>query len=174
MAIVNGYATRTQLASKMGLDSAKTALHADLLDDSITNASRFIDLKTNTFFFQQTFTDEIVDVQSRSDNGFYITRDCEEIVAPALIITIASLSESDTALTEKTTFSGSGDYIVKKGAGAILKNDGQWSTSPLAVTLTGDFGYSITPAEVKELCLTIASVYTRLDNRVVTDAEGDM
>jgi hypothetical protein len=115
-----------------------------------------------------------VDVYSRSDSNFYVTRDCTEIVAPAPIIFVLSLTESDNPLTEKTTFSGSGDFILKKGAGAIIRNDGQWSTSPLSVTLTGDFGYATTPAEVTEICLTLASVYTRLDNRVVTDAEGDM
>ena len=174
MAITKGYATVAELGDKMGLDSAKELTHTPLLESSITNASRLIDLKTNSFFFQQTFTDETIDVTGRSDNDFYITRNCLDIITPSPVITITSLTESDEVLTEKTSFGGTGDFFVKQTQGVITKNSGLWSTAPLAVLLTGDFGYAATPAEVNEICLTIASVFTRLDNRTVTDAEGDM
>lgn len=174
MPLVNAYATVAELGAKMGLDADKITRHTALMESSLNNASRFIDLKTSTFFYQTTVTNELIDVTSRSNNGFYISPGCLCIVAPCPIITVSALSQSGTALSEKTSYAGSGDFVVKKSEGLIIKPNGTWSTSSLAIDLTADIGYATPPLEVNELCLNIASVYTRLDNKIVTDETGDI
>lgn len=173
MPITNGYCTQAELASKMGLSTTKTTTHAALLDSSIENASRWIDVQTNTIFFTQVITDEVVDVLGPSDNGFVISPNCSAIIAPAPIISISSLTERGEALTEQIVFGGTGDYTLKKGLGTIV-NSGGWSTAALAIVLSGSIGLAEVPKDVREICLTVASVYTRLDDRVVTSADGDM
>jgi hypothetical protein len=157
----------------MGLDADKVTKHTPLLEQSIEDASRYIDQQTNTIFYQKTVTDEIVDVTGLSDSGFYISSACINIVAPAPIISITSLTEAGQALTEQTVYGGAGEYVVKKGEGIISKRS-RWNTSELAIVLSGDIGVATVPEDVRELCLTIASVYTRLDNRIVTSEDGDM
>jgi hypothetical protein len=43
----------------------------------------------------------------------------------------------------------------------------------LAISVSGNIGYDAAPKDIHEVCLTFASVLTRLDNKVVVDAEGD-
>ena len=175
MAILNGYCTLQELADKMGLDTAKTTLHTSLLEKSIENASRYIDNKTDSFFYQMTITNEIVQVGYLSDSGAYISHDCQAIVFPTPIISISSLSESGQALSEKTSFAGAGDFFIQKTQGLILKPDGgTWSTDDLAIEVSGEIGYANVPEEIREICLTVASVFSRLDNRLVADETGEI
>lgn len=175
MAILNGYCTLQELADKMGLDTAKKTLHTSLLEKSIENSSRYIDNKTDSFFYQMTVTNEIVQVGYLSDSGAYISHDCQAIVFPTTIISISSLSESGQALSEKTSFAGTGDFFIQKTQGLILKPDGgTWSTDDLAIEVSGEIGYANVPEEIREICLTVASVFSRLDNRLVADETGEI
>lgn len=174
MALVNAYTTVDELSSKMGLDDDKKTLHLSLLENSINSASRFIDLKTNTFFYQKTIVDEKFDVYAMSDEKFYFTPDLSTIVAPAPIITITSLEENGVALTEISGHGDSGEFVVKYGAGLLQKPYSQWTTSILGLKLNGVIGYLNVPTEVNEICQTIAATYTRLDNKIVTNEQGDI
>lgn len=176
MAIVNGYATQAQLSEKLGLDTGKQNRYQELLDDSVNRSSRIIDTSTQSFFFKKTITDELVDVNGLSDSGFKISPRLTTIDSAAPIISISSIEENGIALSEKTSFSGDGDFYLKKLIGQIFKlTDGCiWSDQVLGVKLSGEIGYESVPSDISEVCLTFAVVLTRLDTAVVTTDDGSV
>ena len=92
--------------------------------------------------------------------------DRRSIWCPAPIITISSLTENSTAQTENT------DYYLYKSIGEI-QSAGTFSSSRRAIVLTGTFGYSTVPKDIKEATLQIAAVLTGLATTIYMDDNGD-
>jgi hypothetical protein len=174
MAITNGYATLEQLVQLLGTDAAQQATHTALLEDSITRASRLIDTITDTFFFKKPIANEVIDRASLSDNLFKMSNFRKRITAPAPIIAVTEIKEDGIVLSEKTTFNGPGDFVVRKVAGELSKVDhGLWSLAELGIEFSGDIGYDPAPADIESACLVIAAVLSTKDNKIVVDETGN-
>jgi hypothetical protein len=161
--VTNGYCTLAELQSKLGRTVTASDPNADALNTCINNASRFIDEQTGSFFYDKTLTAEVVDIFGMSTNQLVVSEDQTTIRFPAPVISISSLSEDGTTLTENEDF-----YIY----GSEIQRDGYWSSERRAIQITGHIGYSSTPSRAQMWCLSIAAALSGLDASAFTDEDG--
>lgn len=166
MSITNGYATTTQLNTRLG-QAFSSGNNFTLLEDCIEAASRFIDRYTGSFFYTKTLSSEKLDRFAVSDSELFISDDGVSIMLPVPVISISSITEDGTALTENT------DYYVYSSSYKIDR-EGVWTSARRGIAISGSIGYAATPKRIENLCLTIAEVMTGLGVRTVTDSEGSV
>lgn len=166
MTITNGYATVAQLKKKLG--SVPSTSNDTFLEDCITRASRFIDDFTEKLWYSLSLSSEIVDgYMICSENKLCLDASLSRILLPAPAISITSISEDGTVLVANE------DYFVY-GKSECIDRNGIWSSDRRAISVTGDIGYSSTPAHVEEWCLTISEVLTGLATKTVSDSDGNV
>jgi hypothetical protein len=104
-----------------------------------------------------------VDIYGESNNGFIINYAQDSILTPP-IVSITSIIEDGIILTKDE------DYYLFKNYGKIMKN--AWSSGHNAIVITGVFGYSSTPENIKNLCVKIAAIFSGLATKIVSDGNG--
>ena len=164
MTITNGYTSVKALNKRLG----QNFQHGDgfnICEEVIEAASRFIDEKTGRLFYTQTLTNETLDVYGESSNGLYVSGKQCNIYAPAPILTVTSITENGTTLTEDENF-----YIYASDF-KISKN-GRWTTSRKGIVINGSIGYDKTPQEIEQICLTVAEVFSGLGIRTIKSVDG--
>jgi hypothetical protein len=169
MTLINAYCTVPELLVELKRQGDATTKTNTIMELAINRASRFIDDYTGSFFYNKTVTSEAVDAYALSDTGFYLDPvRLNKISTPAPIITLTSVIEDGVTLTLNS------DYFAYKKACEIVKEyRGTWSAEHNAIVLTGTFGYSSVPEEIKHACLAIASAITGMSAQILTDENGD-
>ena len=163
MAISNGYCSVAELGQAMGLSADEITSETSRIEAAIEQSSRHIDMLTKKVWYEQTLTEEVCDRYAQSEKG--IKTGEYNIIFPVPILTITAIEEDDEALTENA------DYYVYKGESRIAR-EGRWTRERKGIKITGTMGYAATPEHIKRYCITIAEVFTKLGNRLVTD-EGE-
>lgn len=164
MPIINGYATVEALNKRLGRND-QSMDGFDILEDCINSASRFIDHMTGRFFYTKTLSSEPVDVYGDSENGLYISPSRRFIYAYAPVISVSSIVENGESLTENT------DFWIYNQDQKIMKN-GSWTTEKKGIVVSGSIGYALTPAEINQICLSVAEVFTGLGIRSYVGEDG--
>lgn len=170
MTITNGYCTLKQVKDALKRPSSDGTTYDALLERCINNASRKIDKFCDRIFYQNTITDELFDRHADSENGLYIDHDGTKLVFPGEIISVTSVTNDNTTLTENT------DYFVYKKQGFIERPSGFTSdrkSSTTGVKVTASYGASTVPDEIEYICIELAKIFTGLDTRLVQGANGE-
>lgn len=172
MTITNGYCTLVELQKHLGRDTAEgqesgsSDINADFLEDCITRASRIVDIQLGiqTHLNQHTITAEYLDCYGISDSGMWFTSDMVTIRSGVPIISVTTLSEDGTTLTENTDF-----YVYKNK----IESASTFSTARKAYQITASIGYATIPAEITAATIQIASALSGLAITAYTDDNGD-
>lgn len=164
---MGNYISTDELKVKLG----RTTVGSDVQDTKITfcvsAAESIVEHYTGTFFYEKTITDEYVDQYAISENLFKMSEDRCLIWCPAKILTITALTDDDTTLTANS------DYYLYKSTGEI-QSSGSFGSSRRSVKLSGTFGYSTVPDDIKECALQIAQAISGLAVTTYMDDEGDV
>lgn len=170
MVLTNCYCTVSQLKRSLKRPNSDGLIYDSLFEECITRASRNIDKYCNRIFYSKTITNELFDRYEYSENGLVVDKSGTKLLIPGTIISISSIYNNNTLLTEYT------DYVLYKKAGYIYKASG-WSadrvTTTTGIKLTMTYGESTTPSEIENICIELAKVYTGLDTRMVVGQNGD-
>lgn len=159
--------TTNELKLKLGRPTEGEDVNEEKLQQAVNNTDGIINQVTGTFFAQTTITDEYIDCYSMSENKFKMSDDRKTIWCPAPIISISSLTEDDTAQTENT------DFYLYKATGRI-DADGVFSSERRIIKLTGSFGYSTIPTDIKEIALLIAQTLSGLATTTYLNEAGEL
>jgi len=169
MTLTNAYCTVTQLKQAIKRPNSDEVVYDSLFEDCINRASRDIDEHTNRIFYSKTITAELFDAFAWSDSELYISDN--KILFPSEIISVSSITNDGTALTEGTDF-----YVYKKQG--YIEAAGSWSSSrkssanSTGIAITATFGHATTPTSIEMICIELAKVYSGLDTRMITNANG--
>ncbi|MAF36067.1 hypothetical protein CL622_03030 [archaeon] len=137
-------------------------------DTRITNvikqASRMIDSLVGYSFSESVFTSELVDRYGLSVSGFRARHN--EIIGPPINnLTISSVVEDGTTLTEGEDYAIYGNTITK--IGGVWTYNFKSSVEDRGVKLTGTIGYEAendVPYDLRAVTLEIATKMGRIDN----------
>lgn len=106
---------------------------------AINKASRHIDSLTDGIYYKKTYTSEYLNGR-KNYQGWQIIK-CKNgggyILTPKLlpIISITTLIENETTLTENT------DFYIHADTGIIEKDSGDWSELPRTIQITCELGF---------------------------------
>lgn len=137
------YTTLAKVKTKCGIATATTTYDDDI-KDAINKISRLIDSLTGRYYYQKTYTSEYLS-GTRDYNGWQILRRDTGglLLTPqeAPIVSISSLSENGTSLTENT------DFYIHAEEGIIERNGANWDDSPRMIIISCVLGYECDDTE---------------------------
>lgn len=164
MAITNGYLTLAELQRALGRTVSDSDVRKTWLEECCERASRLFDAATGgSFFYENTITSETIDAYSISNNGFYLNDSLKSLHCTSNIISVSSISESDTVLVENA------DYYKYK---THIDRAGLWTTERKSIVFSGKIGYSSVPGDVKQATTQIAMSFSGLAVASYTDDTG--
>ena len=167
--MANGYCTLAELHAHMGKPTDVTA-NDTLFETCIESASREIDYaitgrRDHVVFKAHTLTaSKVRALFGRNDVCIKMDLDQERIYFPSKINTITELKNAGEVLTNVTDYNIGYDFIQSRGVFTSDPEDG--------VEITGTMGSDTVPIQIKQLCLAMAGIYTGMDTRTMTDADG--
>ena len=164
---MTAYITREELLQKLGRKTEGQDTHEEKIQFSLTASQKIVEHVTGTRFDSYDITSEYIDQYSYTANGFKMSCDRKSIWCPAPIISVSSMTEDSTALTENT------DFYLYKATGEI-QSSGIFSSARRVIVLSGTFGYSSVPSDIKEATLQIAQILTGLATTTYMDDSGDI
>jgi hypothetical protein len=157
----------SELQSRLGRSQTGTDVYNGSMELAIESASRFIDEKTGRVFYSKTITTEYIDQYGLSDNGFWISSFFDKIYAPAPIISVSSL------VVDNVTFVANTDYYLDKQMG-VISTDDSLSSSRRGNALSCVIGCSAIPLDIKQICISIAEIFSGLGKMTIQDYSGGM
>lgn len=174
------YCTLAQVQQFVGNTNADKI---DQIKDAINRASRFIDEITGRIYYQKTVTDYYLR-GTRGGDGWEVRRYIPGKTGGGLlvcpyrpIISVTSLIEGTTTLTENT------DFYVLNESGMIERADGDnWSETPRDIKITAVFGYAsdvtdtpaaTQPGDITQYAIEIAGRMSGLFARNVEHQDGE-
>jgi hypothetical protein len=154
-----------KLHCSIGLDSTK---YDEQIKRAINRASRYIDERTQRYYYKKSYSSEAINGTDHYDGWTIIDQTTTRgglILTPrrAPIISVTTLVDDDTTLTENT------DFYLHKESGIIERSSGAWSNSPGEIVITADLGYdsddtatpsSSIPGDIAYYALEIASRFS--------------
>ena len=165
MTITRGYCTLVEFQAKVGLTSDQLTNKTTLIEREIERNSRSIDLITGNIFYQLTLTNsKVICGFGVNSDGLRLSEDRTRIYFPAPIISLSSVVDDGTTLTADEDYYQGYDFIEAAGTFTSDRADG--------IKITGSCGYTSTPDEVNQVCLTMSEVTTGLGTYTVVDADG--
>jgi len=135
--LVYPYTTLALVKAKCGIGSTDTAWDDDI-NRSINKMSRYIDRMTQRYFYKKTFTSEYLNGTKNYDGWQILKADTGGLLLTpqmAPIISVTSIAENSTSLTENT------DYYLHKAEGIIERAGTDWDEDPRAILITCELGY---------------------------------
>ena len=176
MALTNCYCSVNELLVHIESTDDMSDKMVARCEQSINQASRYIDLVTGRVFYSVTLTSEKVDTFGMSANGLYIDSDRRNVLySPAPFLSITSITEDTVALVNDTDFYQYNPSSGKIGEGKLIKDGGGlWSSDNKAIVITGSIGYATTPWEIKNICLEVASLIMRAKESFLANTAGDL
>ena len=159
--------------SYASIDQLKRKLKRDVLADVndtyfnevLERASRYVDDYTNTFFYQSTIVNEIVDCYGFSQNKIFISN--YRMFFPAPIIETQPI----VIIENGATLNNNEDYYIYSQNAYIDSSTG-WTNERKGVSVSIDLGYEVVPEKVVLWTLEIAQVLCGLGVHIVQDEDG--
>lgn len=160
------YCTLAELKRKLKRPDSADVYNDSYLNEAISRASRIVDTFTNSFFYEKTLTNIVLD-RYNIINNYRVLNNTIFLNSPITNTVSTVIIEDGTTLTENI------DYYQYDSIGAIEKNSG-WSINRKSIDLTCSLGHTAIPTDITSSTLEIAQILTGLGVQVIQGDDGDV